>query len=341
VVAAARRRRSGAAMTPPHAERGAALLTVLLLVAVMAAVAATALDRLSLATRLAGNAVTLGQARAWLGTAELLATTRLEDLVAASPGETTLAGGWLGVERTIALPDGASVRATVRDGGHCFNLNSLVEAAPDGRLVARPRGRDQFAALMVLLGIDSGAALGIAGATADFIDGDSVVGPAGAEDGAYGGRGGGARTANRLLADKSELRAVAGVTPQIYATLDPWICALPVAELSPINVNTLLPEQSLLLAMLAPAQLTPALARAQLAGRPQGGYGSVYRFWASPTLANLKLPGEVTTQTQVRTTWFALTANVAAGGLDVTETALIDAHGPRALVVRRQWSDAS
>lgn len=327
-------------MTPPRSERGAALLTVLLLVAVMATIAATALDRLSLATRLAGNAVTLGQARAWLGTAELLAATRLEDLVAASPGETTLAGGWMGVERTIALPDGASVRATVRDGGNCFNLNSLVEAAPDGTLVARPRGREQFTALMMLLGIGSGEAIGIAGATTDFIDSDSVVGQAGGEDGAYGGLGEPTRPANRLLADKSELRAVAGVTPRIYATLDPWICALPVAELSPINVNTLLPEQSLLLAMLAPTQLTPALARAQLAGRPQGGYGSVYRFWASPILASLNLPSEVTAQTQARTTWFALTASVAAGGLDVTETALIDVRQAPAVVVRRQWGEA-
>lgn len=326
-------------MIPPRSERGAALLTVLLLVAVMATIAATALDRLSLATRLAGNAVTLGQARAWLGTAELLAATRLEDLVAASPGETTLAGGWMGVERTIALPDGASVRATVRDGGNCFNLNSLVEAAADGTLVARPRAGEQFASLMVLLGIGSGEALGIAGATTDFIDSDSVVGPAGTEDGAYGGPDGSTRPANRMLADKSELRAVKGVTPSIYATLDPWICALPEAELSPINVNTLLPEQSLLLAMLAPTQLTAALARAQLAGRPQGGYGSVYRFWASPMLTNLKLPSEVTAQTQARTTWFMLKASVAAGGLDVTETALIDARRAPAVVVRRQWGD--
>lgn len=327
-------------MTPPRSERGAALLTVLLLVAVMAAVAATALDRLSLATRVAGNSVMLGKARAWLGTAELLATTRIEDLLAASPSETTLAGGWMGVERTIALPDGASVHATVRDGGNCFNLNSLVEASPDGQLVARARGGEQFAALMVLLGIGSGEALGIAGATTDFIDSDTVVGPAGAEDGSYGDRDTAPRTANRMLADKSELRAVAGVTPKIYATLAPWICALPVPDLSPINVNTLLPEQSLLLAMLAPTQLTPALVRAQLAGRRQGGYGSVLRFWASPTLANLNLPSEVTAQTQVRTTWFALSATVSAGGMDLSETALIDARRTPAVVVRRQWGDA-
>ena len=44
-------------------ERGAALLTVLLLVAVIAVLAATALERLRVSTRLAGNAAALDQAR--------------------------------------------------------------------------------------------------------------------------------------------------------------------------------------------------------------------------------------------------------------------------------------
>src|SRR3546814_7765026 len=47
-----------------------------------------------------------------------------------------------------------------------------------------------------------------------------------------------------------------GVTPSIYATLRPWICALPTSDLSPINVNTLRPDQAPLIAMLAPEQLS-------------------------------------------------------------------------------------
>ncbi len=42
------------------------------------------------------------------------------------------------------------------------------------------------------------------------------------------------------------------VTPELYERLRPWICALPGTALLPINVNTLLPEQAPLLAMLAP-----------------------------------------------------------------------------------------
>src|SRR5690606_12898479 len=64
--------RAGGFVMVCSGERGAALLSVLLLVAVMATVAATALDRIGVATRLAGNAATLAQARLWLQMTEQL-----------------------------------------------------------------------------------------------------------------------------------------------------------------------------------------------------------------------------------------------------------------------------
>src|SRR3546814_19972919 len=77
--------------------------------------------------------------------------------------------------------------------------------------------------------------------------------------------------ANRKMADVSELRAVRGVTPKIYARLKPWLCVLPVAEPVQLNVNTLAPAQAPLLAMLLPGKLGLADARAVLAARPAGG----------------------------------------------------------------------
>lgn len=313
-------------------ERGAALLSVLLLVAVMATVAATALDRIGIATRLAGNSATLVQARAWLGTAELLAMTRIEDLLAADQSQTTLAGGWMGVERSIALPDGALVRARIDDGGNCFNLNSLVEQR-SGQLVARPVGGSQFAALMTLVGIAPGEAQRIAAAATDHIDSDSSPTPGGGEDQ-------GALSANRLMADPSELRTVPGVDERHYRLLERWICALPAADLSPINVNTLLPEQSPLLAMLDPVNLNLSRARAQLAGRPAAGYGSVLEFWNSAILKGLPVPPAATAQVRVRSSFFRLRARVAAGGLELAEEALIDARTTPARLVQRRFGGA-
>ena len=76
----------------PSNERGAALLTVLLLVAVMAVIAATALDRLTLATRIAGSAATVDQGRAYSFAAEQIALRRVADLVGRDPGQADARG---------------------------------------------------------------------------------------------------------------------------------------------------------------------------------------------------------------------------------------------------------
>ena len=314
-------------------ERGAALLSVLLLVAVMATIAATALDRLSIGTRLAANAATVGQGRAWLESAELLATTRLEDLLAADTAK-TLPSGWMGVERTIALPDGAVVRARVEDGGNCFNLNSLVTRLADGRLAYRPVGVSQFTALMTLLGIPAGEAARIAASASDYIDSDSAPQNLGSED------GGSIIPANHMMADASELRSVAGVTDRQYGLVSRWICALPTTDLSPINVNTLLPEQAPLIAMLVPDKLDVARARAAIAQRPAEGFLSAAQFWALPPLAEISLPLGVGEQLKVQTAFFTLDARVQSSDVDVRETALIDAHAKPAHVIRRSWADA-
>ena len=68
-------------MHPPPKERGAALLTVLMLVAVIAVIAAGALEKLRLATRLTANAVGIEQARAYAQAAEALAVARVTTLL--------------------------------------------------------------------------------------------------------------------------------------------------------------------------------------------------------------------------------------------------------------------
>jgi general secretion pathway protein K len=278
----------------------------------------------------------MAQARAWLGTAELIAVTRIEDLLAADQSQTTLAGNWLGVERSIALPDGATARAVVADGGNCFNLNGLVDEQADGRLLERPRGREQFVGLMAVLGIAPGEAERIASSAADYIDSDSLPLPGGAEDGSSG-----TLPPNQMMADASELRAVAGVSARHFGLLERWICALPTDEPAGINVNTLLPEQAPLLAMLAPGLIDVGRARAQLSSRAAGGYGSVLQFWNSAAFRELKLPSDVAEQVRVRTAFFTLRAAVVAGDVEAHESALIDARRAPSRIVRRQYGEAS
>ncbi len=321
-------------MKVPANERGVALLSMLLLVAVMATVAATALDRVGVGTHLAANAATVGQGRALLESAELLATTRVEDLLAADPDK-TLGAGWIGLEHRVAFSDGVSVRAGIEDGGNCFNLNSLVQRTEDGRLVARPAAVNQFAALMMMLGIDANAANHIAASASDYIDSDTVPQEFGTEDAST------ILPPNQMMADRSELRAVAGVTDKQYALLRRWICALPSAELSGINVNTLLPEQAPLVAMLAPGRIDPSRAQAAIAQRPAAGFDDVLNFWQLPGLAGIDLPSGAVDQVKVRTSFFVLKARVESSGIDVRESALIDARAKQARVIRRSWTSAS
>ncbi len=320
-------------------ERGAALLAVLLLVAVMAALASAALERLQLSTRLAANIASLDQARAFATGAESLAVLRINDLLARESGKTTLEGDWMGQETLLPLPDGGVARARIFDGGNCFNLNSLGRGDDPTALQADPFAAYQFIALMTVLEIPDFDAERIAWSLADWIDADNRPARGGVEDRGYAEADTPYRTGNTLIAEVSELRAVAGVTPAYYERLRPWLCALPTTELSPINVNTLLPEQAPLVAMLMP---TPdlQLAGQTIAARPRTGWNGIADFWSQPALASIEPSGSVVGQAQVRTRYFRLELEVALGDVELAQSALIDASTAPARVVSRRWGEA-
>jgi general secretion pathway protein K len=318
-----------------HGERGAALLTVILLVAIVAVLAATALERLRLSTRLTANAVGLDQARGLAFAAEALATGRITDLLQRNPDRVTLDGGWSNRPYTIPIPGGLAT-ARITDGGNCFNLNSLVTEL-DGSYVADPTTIAQFARLARLLGVPAGDA--IAAAAADWIDSDDQPLANGAEDSAYAGLATPYRTAGTLMADPSELRAVDGVSSEAYARLKPFVCALPRAARTPLNVNTLTPEQAPLVAMLAPDTLGIQAAAGAMLRRPPGGFTDAQDFWKIFAASGITVDPAATQQTGVTTKWFALRIDVTAGAGELQEQALIDATTLPARLVSRQWGE--
>jgi general secretion pathway protein K len=241
-----------------HPDEGAALLTVLLLVAVMAVLAATALERLKIGTRLTANGGAIEQARAYAMAAETVARYRIGDLIQRDANKTTLAGNWAGRPTNFPI-DGGLATARIDDGGNCFNLNSLVDKGSDGVLIVRPFAVTQFARLLTMLDVPGRDADALADATADWIDSDAVPLAGGAEDAAYAAAKTPYLPANQLMADTSEWRAVAGVGPALYARARPFLCALPVTDLTALNVNTLRRDQAPLLAAVVPT-LDPARA---------------------------------------------------------------------------------
>ncbi|WP_321324648.1 type II secretion system minor pseudopilin GspK [uncultured Parasphingorhabdus sp.] len=319
-------------------ERGAALLTVLLLVAVIAILAAHGIDRLAGATKLASNARELSQAKAYLIVAESIGMRSAEGIVSLSPGRTINLDGWNGKEQSFPVPGGI-ITASLSDGGNCFNINSLVTQQQEV-LTARPEGLAQFSRLMVMLGLLDGDAADIAESVADWIDSDLVAAPRGAEDQYYMQQEAPYRTANALIVDISELRTIKGVTDDVYVRIAPWLCALPTTDLSPININTLRPEQAILLAMLGemPSDLTPA--RQFLGRRPELGYASLNDFWAQSYPASLAANSEVQSQVKLTTRWFRVDLAVEMQSALVEERALIDAALRPARLVHRQRGDA-
>lgn len=317
-------------------ERGAALLTVLLLVAVIAVLAGTALEKLRLSTRIGSNAVALDQARAFAQAAEILAVAKVSDLLARDPSRVTLAGGWSDKPFPLPIPGGIAT-ARVSDGGNCFNLNSLVVETGPGVYAAYSPARRQFARLIRLVGAPTASPEGIAAATADWIDSDNAPVEQGSEDASYTGY----RPADTLMVDPSELRAVAGVTAAVYARLRPWVCTLPKAEPSKINVNTLLPEQAALFAMLLPDTLSVEGARQMLLRRPPQGFASTSEFWKLPALSAITAGPDAEAQTSVTTKWFALRVDVTLGDADLEDHGLIDATRLPARLATRQWGEPS
>jgi general secretion pathway protein K len=235
----------------------------------------------------------------------------------------------------LPIPDGIAT-ARVHDGGNCFNLNSLVAKVNGNTYTVRTAGVLQFARLMRLIGVAGGDS--IAAASADWIDSDSAPNTGGAEDAAYSGFQPAYRTANTLMADPSELRAVAGVTPQIYEKLRPFVCTLPTPQPVRINVDTIEPERAALIAAMAPDTVSVEQVRQALLARPEAGWAATSDFWSSGALSRVA-PGDALAATAVTTQWFALVTDVSIGRISLRQTGLIDASQVHPRLVSRQWGE--
>ena len=323
--------------TPPPHERGAALLSVLLLVAVMAVIAAMMLDRVSIATRLAANGQAMTQARLIAYAAETVAIEQVKELVEADSARTVDRAGLLTREFTLPFDNGMAT-ARMQDAGNCFNVNSVV-AGQDGQYSLRPLGRQQFISLALTLEIPEGEAGAMADALVDWIDSDQVPLPNGAEDQHYRGADTPYATADKPVADITELRALRHMTADHYDRLRPWLCALPTTDLSPINVNTLRVDQARLLAMLNPAMISIDRARGVLAARPATGWGSTVDFWRPFAAQGQILGPEIEQQVQLKSRWFLLAMRIRSGSAELEERALIDAQLTPARLVHRSWGE--
>jgi general secretion pathway protein K len=327
-------------MTLPNAyrpsEKGAALLTALVMIVVLAGVVVAVLDDIRFAVRRTLNMRLHDQALWYAKGAEDLGRQIIRRSWQAQPARSTLNDPW--AQEGVRFPiDGGVIAGRIRDGGNCFNLNSVVARDARGRWTARPEGMEQFANLLTAVQINATDAEALAAAAADWIDSDGSALPGGAEDSDYMRREPPYRTAGVLMGDATELRAVRGVTEKIYAAVRPFVCALPTPNPSVLNVNTLLPDQAPLLVMIAAPGLSLNNARRAIEARPLSGYTNLDAFWAQDELAAFKPSDAVSGQTALVTRYYLLDTEVRYHAAEVVTGSLVelDAAGNTALLTRR------
>ncbi|MYE81508.1 MAG: general secretion pathway protein GspK [Gammaproteobacteria bacterium] len=211
----------------PGTTRGVALVSVLLIVALASALAYQMLSRHGLTIAHSEQLLRGGQAREYALAAEAFARQLLAEDWAdeATRAADTLLEPWAEPSAPFQIEDGELTLAVV-DLNARFNLNGVIgKAGPDN--VQRLK---QLVANLELEPV-------IADTWADWVDPDSEISAAGAEDETYLLSVPAYRAANQPAASTTELLALRDVTPDDYATLGPHVAWLPETSLR-VNVNT-------------------------------------------------------------------------------------------------------
>ena len=216
--------------SPEPRQRGVALITALVVVAIAAGLAVAIAWQTTLDTRRTANLVQGDQAMEYALGAEAWAEQILARSGRQNQGATALSQDW--AQELPPLPvEGGQIQGKIEDLQGRFNLNNLVNAA--GQI--NPAGVTQLQLLLQALNQDPT----LAEAVADWMSSGSVASPGGAKDDYYSRLQPAYLTAQSPMSSVSELLLVKGITPQVYAQLAPYVCALPTqAGATTVNLNT-------------------------------------------------------------------------------------------------------
>mgnify|MGYP000114638175 CR=1 FL=1 len=256
-------------------EKGASLLSVLVIVMLMSVAAIAATDALARSVLIikssSARAEIFWTARGAADAAATYLTKALEMNEGALNSESEL------FAQTITLPAGNGVVVVqAREASNCFNLNALFNSAGDGEV--SDASLQAYDDLLVAAEFDDAEAESLAQKLADWIDADYSTRTYGAEDGYYASQAESYRAANTKLRSVSELKAIAGYDPEVFARIEHLVCLRPEQEQSVLNINTLSLEQAPLLVALYSQELSLDDARALIDSRPAGGWLSKEGF---------------------------------------------------------------
>lgn len=270
--------------TTRRRQKGAALLIVLLLAATLSLVAMSSMQQTTLAAARAGNVTARSEALWNAFAVETLALAAVEQFSSDPQQTMSLDASWAREPIEFPLENGVA-RVFFADATACFNVNSLSAAygSPESE-----KATAEFVRLASFLGVGEFDAAAVAEAIGDWIDADTNRRPQGGEDEHYTALPSPYRAGNQAMAAITELRAVKGVTRELYAALKPYLCARSSQQPLPVNINMLADRHAPLLAAMLGNDVTVQMAREIISSRPPGGFLAGGGFAASPFAEKLE-----------------------------------------------------
>lgn len=348
-------------------ERGIALIVVLLIVSIIMVIAVEMSSRLQLNVARTLNLKSNNQAYWYALGAEHFAKNSLTTLVTLNPDNINLSQPWT---ETFVYPlEGGFIEAELIDMQACFNLNAINSTfdanannqgnqnndsnLPNAKATDNSnsdKGNSQngstasqqaFHKLLENYIQDSLITDTIRDALIDWIDEDSSPKSYGAEDAEYESSANPYLTANNPLGHISEIRLIKGIGQAIQLggleVLKDVLCVLPETQLM-INVNTITPENSIVLSALLGETLDSGTSI--ISSRPEEGFDEIEDFFALNEVQALNLSSEQKTWFDVKTNYFKLNTTAKFQGSQFKLTTIFRLEDGDITIVSREFGGA-
>jgi len=287
-------------------EKGVALITAMLIVALATVAAVSASSKHRFQLRIVESALHHNLARRYLRGAEDWAIVILHD-DAMNSSDDHHGEAW--AQQLPPIPvEGGFVGGRIDELQGLFNINNLV--SENGTPV--PEQVQVFRRLLSGLKLDPD----IANAAIDWLDSNYDTTPSGgAEDSNYLGVDPPYRTANQAMASQTEVRLLRGVDAEVYATLTPFVTALPLG--TQLNINTA--PQAVIRSITD--GLSGQQAKSLVDERDRrGGFDSVDEFLKHDLFAGKEVEPSLL---GVRSHYFVVSANAGVGSSEASQRSLI------------------
>lgn len=326
-------------------QQGAALLIVLFIVALAATIAADMTLNLMVQVQKSTNIQQHQQSKWYAYGAEELARKVLIEVKKDNAEVVHLGQIWAQEPEPYPVDNGY-LKLGMQDLHACLNLNALAEPKTTTSNPSTPapatnsRQKAHEALLYLLQNIEE---LGneeseetLADSVYDWVDKDSITTRSGAEEDEYMSLTTPYLAANTLLSSLSELRVIKGFNPIVLEKLQPYVCVIPDYTELLINVNTIKPEQALLLSAIV-EDLSLSGAEAVIAARPEKGFEKVADFEAELTKNGGKNVNTVISLFSVNSEHFQLVAQAFFNERRFSMTSILAVKDSQVTVLARKF----